>query len=188
MRMRKKSARSYQLLYQLLYQPSASCSLHPASVGRIRPSIYLLRAPCQASQVPLGDLIPFFISPAIIMARFCRWTTALHLFVIVTAIDTNAVDAVSDISDANGRLNSSAIEYGLQWQAWKTSHRRSYVTLVEELERFVIWRSNQAFIDYHNSYADKLGFTLRMNQFGDLVRDAIQFCWIGRNIADMKCT
>lgn len=93
---------------------------------------------------------------------------------IVTAIDANSLHAVkvSDLSDVNGGLNSSALEYGLQWQAWKATHRRSYVTLVEELERFVIWRANQAFIDYHNSYADKLGFTLRMNQFGDLVRNS----------------
>lgn len=109
------------------------------------------------------------------MATF--WATALYLlvifFVVVTAIDANALHAVkvSDLSDVNGGLNSSALMYGLQWQAWKTTHRRSYVTLVEELERFVIWRANQAFIDYHNSYADKLGFTLRMNQFGDLVRN-----------------
>lgn len=110
------------------------------------------------------------------MATSRHWTTALHFlatfFTTVTAIDGNVLHGqkASDLADVAGKLNSSALEYGLQWQAWKNTHEKSYVSLVEELERFVIWRSNQAFIDYHNSYADKLGFTLRMNQFGDLVR------------------
>ena len=76
-----------------------------------------------------------------------------------------------ELVGADGRLNTSALQYGFQWESWKVTHGRSYLTLVEELERFVIWRANQAFIDYHNNYADKLGFTLRMNQFGDLVRE-----------------
>ena len=65
--------------------------------------------------------------------------------------------------------DATDLEYGLQWDAWKATHSRSYLNTSEELERYVIWRSNQAFIENHNSYAEKLGFTLQMNQFGDLV-------------------
>ena len=125
----------------------------------------------------LARMAPFSVFPTITMTGDLRWTAGLPILVlyliIVTASDMNAPRTqtpVRDLSDGNGRLNTSALEHGPQWGTWKSLHRKSYVTLVEELERFVIWRANQAFIDYHNNYANKLGFTLRMNQFGDLVR------------------
>ena len=111
-----------------------------------------------------------------IMSRVLLCIAALQFLVtcyvaaIVTSVNATPTLQVEDLADFNGLLNVSVLEYGHEWKAWKVTHRRSYLTLVEELERFVIWRANQAFIDYHNSYADKLGFTLRMNQFGDLVR------------------
>ena len=106
-------------------------------------------------------------------------TTVLQFLVIILTVAASKEDAPHvqpsaglDLANAiDGKLNTTALSYGLQWSAWKLTHRKSYMTLLEELERFVIWRANQAFIDYHNSYADKLGFTLRMNQFGDLVRE-----------------
>ena len=103
-------------------------------------------------------------------------TSALILLLLALVAVTKAGDArrrltTEELTGSDGRLNTNVLRYGLQWEAWKATHRRGYLTLVEELERFVIWRANQAFIDYHNSYANKLGFTLRMNQFGDLVRD-----------------
>ena len=174
-RSRGSRARSYQLVLTP-YQLPASCPVYSASVGRVGPGVYLLTEPCQVAQLSFEWHLPFYVFLTIIMAKLRCWTTALHFlvtcFVVVTATDANAPCALraTDLSDTNGRLNTTLLEYGLRWDSWKLTHRRSYVTLIEELERFVIWRANQAFIDYHNSYADKLGFTLRMNQFGDLVR------------------
>ena len=108
----------------------------------------------------------FLLRPA--MDR--RWRTTLVIIISVfLLVRVNGALLGGTLSDGAGRLNVSALEYGQLWQTWKSTHGRSYVTIVEELERYVIWRANQAFIDYHNSYAHKLGFTLRMNQFGDLV-------------------
>lgn len=36
--------------------------------------------------------------------------------------------------------------------------------------RHAIWESNKKYIDTHNDNADKLGYILAMNEFGDLVR------------------
>ena len=167
--------RSYQLV-QTLYQLPASCPLYSASVGRVRPGVYLLNEPCQVAQEPIVWDLPFRAFLTMIMSRILLCTTALQFlatsFVSAIVASVNATPSLEakGLADFNGLLNVSVLEYGQEWRAWKVTHRRSYVTLVEELERFVIWRANQAFIDYHNSYADKLGFTLRMNQFGDLVR------------------
>ena len=35
--------------------------------------------------------------------------------------------------------------------------------------RQTVWESNKKYIDTHNDNADELGFTLAMNEFGDLV-------------------
>ena len=47
-------------------------------------------------------------------------------------------------------------------------HSKEYKEDLEELRRHTIWQSNKKFIDSHNSVADKFGYTLRMNEFGDL--------------------
>lgn len=39
-----------------------------------------------------------------------------------------------------------------------------------ELERHIIWRTNQQYIDAHNKYNATFGYTLAMNGMGDLVR------------------
>ena len=39
----------------------------------------------------------------------------------------------------------------------------------EELERHIIWLSNKKYIEEHNANTDKFGYTLSLNQFGDLV-------------------
>ena len=48
-------------------------------------------------------------------------------------------------------------------------HGREYNTAEEELMRHTVWESNKKYIDTHNDNADQLGFTLAMNEFGDLV-------------------
>ena len=47
-------------------------------------------------------------------------------------------------------------------------HGKQYSNELEELHRHAIWQSNKKFIDEHNANADKFGFTLAMNEFGDM--------------------
>ena len=56
-----------------------------------------------------------------------------------------------------------------QWRAWKSSAGRSYLSVNEESLRYSIWRDNVDYIEEHNSVADKHGFSLKINSFGDLV-------------------
>ena len=49
-------------------------------------------------------------------------------------------------------------------------HNKKYNSLEEEVHRHAIWQANMKYIDAHNEYADVFGFTLKMNEFGDLVR------------------
>lgn len=67
------------------------------------------------------------------------------------------------------KTSRAALYRGLQWSTWRRVHNKSYSTPSEALEKYVVWRSNAAYIDYHNSYAEVLGFTLAMNRFGDMV-------------------
>ncbi len=57
-----------------------------------------------------------------------------------------------------------------EWRLWKSEQARLYASSTEELERYVIWRSNKAYIESHNEYSQEFGYTVRMNKFGDLVR------------------
>lgn len=66
--------------------------------------------------------------------------------------------------------NVSELQLRAEWSAWKGLHRKRYSTSLQDLERYVVWRSNKAYINYHNSFASTFGFYLAMNQFGDLVR------------------
>lgn len=56
-----------------------------------------------------------------------------------------------------------------EWEGWKHQHGKSYVHRMEELERQLIWASNRKYIEEHNANSDTFGYTLAMNQFGDLV-------------------
>ena len=56
-----------------------------------------------------------------------------------------------------------------EWSLWKLTHKRSYETEREEFDRHLVWLSNKKYIDLHNANAQIFGFTLAMNQFGDLV-------------------
>ena len=65
----------------------------------------------------------------------------------------------------------SAGEFSEEWIEWKNSHGKIYDSEKEELTRHATWVANKDFIDEHNNHSDLYGFTLKMNQFGDLV------CW-----------
>lgn len=66
--------------------------------------------------------------------------------------------------------NLSSLRLADEWRLWKRTHRKSYTSSNQELERYAIWQSNMAYIENHNKHWDKFGYTLGMNQFGDLVR------------------
>ena len=54
-----------------------------------------------------------------------------------------------------------------EWESWKTFYNKEYTTQEEELWRHVIWQSNKKYVEKHNS--QKLGYTLKLNIFGDMV-------------------
>lgn len=56
-----------------------------------------------------------------------------------------------------------------EWVLWTKTHGKIYSSSAEEAERYVTWQSNRAYIEKHNRNSHKFGFTLKMNQFGDLV-------------------
>lgn len=56
-----------------------------------------------------------------------------------------------------------------EWMQWKNEHLREYESDTHELERYVIWKSNKAYVDVHNELKDEFGYFLALNQFGDLV-------------------
>lgn len=62
------------------------------------------------------------------------------------------------------------IQLPSEWHSWKVEHGKRYDCFQEELQRHVMWKANQQYIDAHNAHEDIFGFALRMNQFGDLVR------------------
>ena len=56
-----------------------------------------------------------------------------------------------------------------EWNSWKSQHGKSYETQKEELERHLVWLTNREYINAHNENEESVGFTLGMNQFGDMV-------------------
>ena len=60
-------------------------------------------------------------------------------------------------------------EHPEEWQLWKTEHGKSYQSQREELERHLVWLSNREYINSHNKNSIKMGFSLRLNHFADLV-------------------
>ena len=66
-------------------------------------------------------------------------------------------------------LAAPKFQLGEEWQLWKSEHGKDYQSQREELERHVIWQSNKKYIEAHNQNAHILGFTLKMNHFGDMV-------------------
>lgn len=56
-----------------------------------------------------------------------------------------------------------------EWTLWKAENGKFYCENDEELERFAIWKSNKVYIEEHNRYSDLFGFTLKINQYADMV-------------------
>ena len=84
-----------------------------------------------------------------------------------TAYDSSELRSEEFVSKWLG--NVSDVELRAEWSSWKGLHGKRYSSSVQDLERYVVWRSNMAYINYHNSFASNFGFYLAMNKFGDLV-------------------
>ena len=79
---------------------------------------------------------------------------------------------------------ASAVEYSADWQEWKDLFGKSYECEHEELARYTVYVANKAYIEEHNKNADAHGYTLKMNEFGDLVRT----CMFNYSNTIFKCS
>lgn len=76
--------------------------------------------------------------------------------------------AIAVLMLANAEYSSAAaLLYGEEWKQWKEEHSVLYASIEEEMYRYSIWLDNMKYIIQHND--KNLSFTLKMNQFGDLV-------------------
>jgi len=77
----------------------------------------------------------------------------------------------------------SAFELKEEWDNFKRFHKKSYLSSVEELKRYNIWKSNSEYISNHNQQADNgvHTFWLKMNQFGDLTNSEFVSIYNGYN-------
>lgn len=73
------------------------------------------------------------------------------------------------VAAAYGAQPQPKYQFVEEWNLWKGEHEKSYGSQLEELERHLVWLSNKKYIEQHNVNAHVLGFTLKMNHFGDLV-------------------
>lgn len=62
-----------------------------------------------------------------------------------------------------------SFKYDSKWLSWKQEHDKAYESDIHELEKYVTWVSNNAMIEAHNKLESDFGYTLGMNQFGDMV-------------------
>ena len=60
-----------------------------------------------------------------------------------------------------------------EWTVWKDNHGKNYESEKVELERHIVWLSNKEYIDQHNANAHIFGFTLALNNMGDMVSEHI---------------
>lgn len=57
-----------------------------------------------------------------------------------------------------------------EWNLWKAEYGKKYYSDEMELSRKSIWAANKMFVDTHNANAELHGYTVKMNEFADLVR------------------
>ena len=62
-----------------------------------------------------------------------------------------------------------------EWESWKMYYNRKYNSKEEELQRQVIWQANKKYVEEHNAHKDKFGYSLKMNQFADMVGSFSQY-------------
>ena len=86
---------------------------------------------------------------------------------LFTALQTGVAKSVP-------QLTKHAMVSDERWIPWKVSHGKEYVSEEEELVRYLVWVDNMRYIEIHNQNADKHGYTLEINHFGDMVRICIR--------------
>ena len=96
---------------------------------------------------------------------------------IATTMKVLLVAALFSLALATPRLQLSE-----EWHQWKSEHGKSYLSEREELERHLVWQSNLKYIEAHNQNAHILGFSLKMNHFGDLVSSECKHASLNHSI------
>lgn len=79
---------------------------------------------------------------------------------------------LSLVQCSEGAPHHPVYEAVQEWEVWKATHSKRYDSMLEELEKHIVWHSNRAFIDQHNMNT-KLGvysYLVKLNHLGDLVR------------------
>ena len=69
------------------------------------------------------------------------------------------------------KLKDIVFEAADEWHLWKSTHDKSYSSMLEELEKHIVWRSNKAYIDQHNINAKSgiYSYEVKLNHLADLV-------------------
>ena len=83
----------------------------------------------------------------------------LQIIMLVSLLLTAAVSSIPTLDSATR----------LQWEAWKSTHGKTYLHSSEELQRCEVWLANKKMIETHNANVGGSSYTLAMNEFGDLV-------------------
>ena len=96
-----------------------------------------------------------------------------HICVFVILRELQSAPFSTDERLVNWPPSSEGVE---EWKLWKRVHNKSYGSSIENIERYTVWRANKVYIDSHNKYSEKFGFTLSMNEFGDLV--CVHTAWL----------
>jgi len=73
-----------------------------------------------------------------------------------------------------------ALSVEQSFNAWSLLHGKEYRTQVENNFRLKVFRNNLEFIENHNR--QNLGFTVAMNQFGDLTNEEFRAMYLGTKI------
>lgn len=70
-------------------------------------------------------------------------------------------------------LSCTFVVHGFEWQKewdlWKDEYGKKYDCDEMELSRRSIWAANKVFVDTHNANAKLHGYTVKLNEFADLV-------------------
>lgn len=92
--------------------------------------------------------------------------------------DSNAKDSsAQNVKDAKRDKGGSVhyeemapvLEMREEWEQWQVAHGKKYLDVREMVESHSVWMANREYIEQHNTNAQLFGYSLRMNQFGDLV-------------------
>ncbi len=106
------------------------------------------------------------------------------LFLLVQHLQSSVWQSDNSLEAETSRFDRRlrGLEDAGAWKLWKHEHAKLYPSSAEELERYVVWRSNKAYIESHNEYSQEFGYSVRMNKFGDLVSQGVS-----RALGTCKC-